>query len=161
MQETWSEERVTELKKLWTEGLSASKIATHMHIKSRNAVIGKVYRLGLSNKIKANANAATRLRIRARPAKKYRVVRLFKALIAGTAHPATEHVNVARVSFTDLDPHHCKWPVGDNPGPHKPYFCGLDRAHGLVYCAAHARIAHRDPDSPARPYYVQGVKAFA
>jgi GcrA cell cycle regulator len=43
----WSEERVTLLKKLWIEGLSASEIAKQLGGVTRNAVIGKVHRLGL------------------------------------------------------------------------------------------------------------------
>jgi len=44
----WNEERVELLKKLWTEGLSASQIAGRLGQVTRNAVIGKVHRLGLS-----------------------------------------------------------------------------------------------------------------
>ena len=44
----WTDERVEMLKKLWTDGLSASQIAAEIGGCSRNAVIGKVHRLGLS-----------------------------------------------------------------------------------------------------------------
>ena len=47
---SWSEERVERLKKLWTEGQSASQIAKELGGVTRNAVIGKVHRLGLSNR---------------------------------------------------------------------------------------------------------------
>ena len=43
----WTDERVELLKKLWSEGLSASQIATQLGGVSRNAVIGKAHRLGL------------------------------------------------------------------------------------------------------------------
>ena len=46
----WTEERVEELKKLWAEGHSASQIAARMGGVTRNAVIGKVHRLGLSGR---------------------------------------------------------------------------------------------------------------
>ncbi len=45
---TWSDERVEQLKKLWEAGLSASQIAAELGNVTRNAVIGKVHRLGLS-----------------------------------------------------------------------------------------------------------------
>src|SRR3569833_4387386 len=46
----WTDERVTLLKKLWLEGLSASQIAKQLGGVTRNAVIGKVHRLGLSGR---------------------------------------------------------------------------------------------------------------
>ena len=47
---TWSDDRVEQLKKLWEAGLSASQIASKMGGVTRNAVIGKVHRLGLSGR---------------------------------------------------------------------------------------------------------------
>ncbi len=47
---SWSDERVDLLKKMWTEGRSASQIAKELGGVTRNAVIGKVHRLGLSNR---------------------------------------------------------------------------------------------------------------
>jgi GcrA cell cycle regulator len=42
---SWTDERVTTLKKLWLDGLSASQIAKQLGGVTRNAVIGKVHRL--------------------------------------------------------------------------------------------------------------------
>ena len=47
---SWTDERVELLKKLWSEGLSASQIAGRIGSVTRNAVIGKVHRLGLSGR---------------------------------------------------------------------------------------------------------------
>ena len=47
---SWTDERVDLLKKLWGEGQSASQIAKELGGVTRNAVIGKVHRLGLSNR---------------------------------------------------------------------------------------------------------------
>lgn len=46
----WSDERVAILKKMWLEGSSASEIAKELGNITRNAVIGKVHRLGMSNR---------------------------------------------------------------------------------------------------------------
>ena len=46
----WSDDRVEQLKTLWTEGLSASQIARALGGVTRNAVIGKVHRLGLAGR---------------------------------------------------------------------------------------------------------------
>ena len=47
---SWTDERVETLKKMWAEGQSASQIAKELGGVTRNAVIGKVHRLGLSNR---------------------------------------------------------------------------------------------------------------
>ncbi|EYD72264.1 GcrA family cell cycle regulator [Limimaricola hongkongensis] len=47
---SWTDERVETLKRMWNEGQSASQIAKELGGVTRNAVIGKVHRLGLSNR---------------------------------------------------------------------------------------------------------------
>ena len=46
----WTDERIKQLRQLWCEGQSASKIAEQLGGVTRNAVIGKIHRLGLSNR---------------------------------------------------------------------------------------------------------------
>ncbi len=53
---SWTDERVEILKKMWGEGQSASQIAKELGGVTRNAVIGKVHRLGLSNRAGAPGN---------------------------------------------------------------------------------------------------------
>ena len=55
---SWTDERVDLLKKLWGEGQSASQIAKELGGVTRNAVIGKVHRLGLSNRAGASPTKA-------------------------------------------------------------------------------------------------------
>lgn len=47
---SWTDDRVEKLKELWSDGMSASQIAKILGGVTRNAVIGKVHRLGLSNR---------------------------------------------------------------------------------------------------------------
>ena len=59
---SWTDERVETLKKMWADGQSASQIAKELGGVTRNAVIGKVHRLGLSNRVgggKADEEDAT------------------------------------------------------------------------------------------------------
>ncbi len=56
---SWTEERVETLKRMWVEGQSASQIAKELGGVTRNAVIGKVHRLGLSNRAGGGATAKT------------------------------------------------------------------------------------------------------
>ncbi len=44
----WTDERIGELRRMWDEGLTASQIAETLGGVSRNAVIGKAHRLGLT-----------------------------------------------------------------------------------------------------------------
>lgn len=55
---SWTDERVETLKRMWAEGQSASQIAKELGGVTRNAVIGKVHRLGLSNRNEDEAAAA-------------------------------------------------------------------------------------------------------
>ncbi|PID36188.1 MAG: GcrA cell cycle regulator [Rhodobacterales bacterium] len=59
---SWTDERVETLKKMWTEGQSASQIAKELGGVTRNAVIGKVHRLGLSNRATGGAKPAAKER---------------------------------------------------------------------------------------------------
>ncbi|MEM6974051.1 MAG: GcrA family cell cycle regulator [Pseudomonadota bacterium] len=54
----WTDERVEKLRELWAEGMSASKIAKELGGVTRNAVIGKVHRLGLSNRGSSSSSSA-------------------------------------------------------------------------------------------------------
>ena len=58
----WTDERVELLKKLWSEGLSASQIAGRLGGVTRNAVIGKVHRLGLSGRATSSRSSVPRPR---------------------------------------------------------------------------------------------------
>ena len=64
---SWTDERVELLKKMWGEGQSASQIAKELGGVTRNAVIGKVHRLGLSNR---NTSGASEPAAKAKPAEK-------------------------------------------------------------------------------------------
>jgi GcrA cell cycle regulator len=54
---SWTDDRVEILKKLWIEGQSASQIAKELGGVTRNAVIGKVHRLGLSNRATSSSSS--------------------------------------------------------------------------------------------------------
>ena len=56
---SWTSERVELLKKLWSKGQSASQIAKELGGVTRNAVIGKVHRLGLSNRATSTSKSET------------------------------------------------------------------------------------------------------
>jgi GcrA cell cycle regulator len=158
---TWTEERVELLKKLWAEGSSASQIAAQIGGVSRNAVIGKVHRLGLSGRGKAKTPAqpqrprkpAGRAPSAPAPLAQPRPVAQIHTL--PQALPAVvEEVEQAvlaeevvvplseRVTIMELRDYMCRWPMGD---PTKPEFrfCGGRSLTGLPYCNHHAQIAYQ------------------
>ncbi|GHC48263.1 GcrA family cell cycle regulator [Neogemmobacter tilapiae] len=67
---SWTDERVELLKKMWNDGASASQIAKELGGVTRNAVIGKVHRLGLSNRVGGEAEAEVAEAAPATPAPK-------------------------------------------------------------------------------------------
>ena len=65
---SWTDERIETLKKMWTDGKSASQIAKELGGVTRNAVIGKVHRLGLSNRSAPAAAAPAKPAAKEKPA---------------------------------------------------------------------------------------------
>jgi GcrA cell cycle regulator len=133
----WNDIQVATLKRLWTDGLSCSQIAMRIGMGcTRNAVIGKVHRLGLSGRIT--------------PARPIRVghIRKPKIRILGPKikpgklpkelpPPAPERkIPLALLSSTT-----CRYPLGD-PKAETFGFCGCDPKEGSPYCEFHARLAY-------------------
>ncbi|MEM6578600.1 MAG: GcrA family cell cycle regulator [Pseudomonadota bacterium] len=69
---SWTDERVEKLKELWSDGMSASQIAKILGGVTRNAVIGKVHRLGLSNRGPGSSSddSTSEAPVKAKPAPK-------------------------------------------------------------------------------------------
>ncbi|WP_108816253.1 GcrA family cell cycle regulator [Loktanella sp. Alg231-35] len=65
---SWTDERVETLKKMWGEGQSASQIAKELGGVTRNAVIGKVHRLGLSNRAGSGGGSTAKAAPKEKPA---------------------------------------------------------------------------------------------
>jgi GcrA cell cycle regulator len=153
----WNDERVELLKKFWAEGLSASQIASKMGGVTRNAVIGKVHRLGLSGR----AAPATPQRGRDLDH------RVEEPVMTGFAKKPAEPI-IAEPEFVapvilssgdmttvaTLKGNMCKWPIGD-PAKDDFHFCGQSAPTGKPYCAYHAHLAfqpaQRRPDRPQAP----------
>jgi GcrA cell cycle regulator len=153
---TWTDDRVEQLKKLWEAGLSASQIAAELGNVTRNAVIGKVHRLGLSGRAKSPSSAA-------RPAQ--HMMRVSRPVSRGNTALAhafevemepdpIAHDNVVpisqRLSLLELNEATCHWPIGDPSNP-EFFFCGGKALASLPYCAHHSRIAYQPASDRRRP----------
>ena len=135
----WTDERVDKLKALWKKGLSASQIAEELGENiTRNAVIGKAHRLGLSSRPSpVKKQAATKRK--AAPVKK---------AAAPTPAPPPEEPNPEdqpeKITILDLTDRICKWPLG-HPGEDDFQFCGRASVQGQPYCAFHGAMAYQAP----------------
>lgn len=142
---TWTPERIINLKKLWTLGQPASVIATLLGNVTRNAILGKVHRLGLSNPSTARARASatspqrrnrrqsSSAKTRAAPSSQPKPLKAARASKFPPLQPLAFN-NPPRIG--ELKPDQCCWPEGD---PRKPdfHFCGRSKTPGRPYCAHH------------------------
>jgi len=152
---SWTEERVSRLTKLWADGLSASQVAADLGGVTRNAVIGKVHRLGLSGRAKP---AASRVKRQTRSNTGYAATRTTRAAPRTRGATALKMDVDAEIRFTpkpvedvvipisrkltlmQLSEKTCKWPTGD---PQRPdfSFCGHNSKEATPYCEFHSKLA--------------------
>jgi GcrA cell cycle regulator len=142
---TWTPERIEQLRACVGNGMTCSQIAAAIGV-SRNAVIGKIHRLGLSSGRPAGASARANCPPRARHSRGPTQRRLLRLAYART--PLDEILSAVVVisthpcSLIDIDAHQCRWPIGD-PVSTNFLFCGNDAIAGFTYCLGHARMAYR------------------
>jgi len=139
----WTTERDEMLKQLWADGYSASLIADKLAngVKlTRCAVLGRVHRLELPARKhpplqhkpyrRTNGNAPRR---RPQPAP--------PRPAAPAPIPPTEPATMRRLKLAKLEPHHCRWPLGELMDV-AHLFCAADTHNGQVYCLHHQHKAH-------------------
>lgn len=161
----WTEERRTLVAKLWHDGLPASAMAKHLSTATgtnvtRNAVISIVHRMHLPMRNPAMARSLQAARVPPRtrssvpkpPPRQYRH-RYARLRFAGPdglpVEPLPDEAHTGPVvALEDLEPHACRWPLGD---PKQPGFgfCGARKVTGLPYCAGHAARAFKTPAQAA------------
>ena len=170
---SWTDERVEQLKRLWSEGLSASQIAARLGMGvTRNAVIGKVHRLNLAGRAHQPRSAAPRApRKQREPSHPGRSTGMPSMPTAGRTalkpmlRPEAQPRHVAlpepkplrlvdlpkdgRITILHLSDKTCKWPIGD-PGSDDFCFCGHGPRDGSPYCEYHARLAYQPPPDRRR-----------
>lgn len=153
MWQGWTEETTGTMVKLWGEGLSATIIAERISAPSRNAVIGKAYRMGL-------AERATHQRRPMRPRPKRQAPRIKPKATSSplsllrhdpTPLPPPYVTDIPRVSILMVENHHCRWVCADFTSMEAPMYCGCKSMTGLPYCENHARRAFALPEASKRP----------
>jgi GcrA cell cycle regulator len=145
---TWTSERVELLKQHFEEGLSCREIAASIGV-SRNAVIGKLTRLGLTRGPGGTEPRATTAKTRAPksgPRQQYQMLQI----VYENGRPVGDGpVESERpCSLFELSEERCRWPIS-TPGAEDFCFCGNMPLDGVPYCAGHSRLAYK-PGSRAR-----------
>lgn len=160
----WTEQRIEMLRRLWSQGQTASQIAAALGGVTRNAVIGKAHRLGLTGRpspIKRDAGGAVVAKRRSNPRRAMAsqpkpMMPLQRGLspqpqsgggmqsqAQGPASPAPrEPARNYQPARAHAGVKSCSWPVGDpkQPGFH---FCGEPSQPGRPYCAHHCHQAYQ------------------
>jgi len=138
---SWTEEKVNKLKELWTEGYTASQIASTLGETTRNAVIGKAHRLNLEARApsKQSSESGSSTTSTARKSRRgvqpmSRKAKFQSILLDKDFEPENPK------SLEDLTEGTCKWPIG-HPNEENFYFCGRKSTEDLPYCKLHALYA--------------------
>ena len=175
---TWTDERIESLKTLWNDGLSASQIAAelsdHRTSISRNSVLSKVHRLGISDRPNGRVGRKSPWHGQPRTPRTPQGQRAGSedrrvgrqrlpsgALEAGTvdiiptdydlAIPREQRKTMLQLRFeTPSRPGDCRWPLG-HPGTADFAFCGAEAEMGKPYCTEHCRRAFTS--APVRRAY--------
>lgn len=124
----WTDERVELLKQMWDEGATARQIAEKLGGVSRNAVIGKANRIGLSKPTKSAITRKAKQKER---------------------QEETAFISQKGATILSLTTTTCRWPIG-HPGEPGFHFCGVSVSPAQIYCDAHCRIAYQAPNKDSR-----------
>lgn len=140
----WTDDRVRTLSALWCEGLSASQIACRLTGVTRNAVIGKVHRLGIAGRGRPSAPAAP---ARPRPPVPRPAVRKPRSVMPDAQVPPRVPMRIESLDANDgvsilaLTRGGCRWPF-ECLGSNEVRYCGRAAVRG-AFCAEHGARAYR------------------
>ena len=155
----WTEERIAELKRLWSEGYSASQIAERLGGITRNAVIGKAHRLHLPSRPSPIQRQIGERRMRSRPSMRPAAMRTTTVDTVRAPMPVpmiarplpAKPMRTGPIDYSSaltLTDRHCHWPIG-HPNEAGFHFCGAPAVSGRPYCGAHCQQAYRKTDEAA------------
>ena len=151
---SWTDERIEKLTKMWEGGATASQIADVLGGVSRNAVLGKLHRLGLAERqapARPGAGGPRSPRPKPPPAPQAAPQppppRRSRPRVASAATAPSPPLETGTTDLLGVGGRACRWPIGD---PLAPGFtlCGRPASRG-AYCAVHGARAYRPAPSPA------------
>ena len=132
---SWNEQNTKILRKLWSQGLTASQISAQIPGKSRNAIIGRAHRLNLesravSKKASAALVAKKENNVEIKQEKLGRKARFRALLLDKNFEPENPK------KLEELTDSTCRWPIG-HPYEKEFYFCGRKPMEKFSYCKLH------------------------
>lgn len=143
----WSEDDDKKLEEFWAAGLSATQISLKFSGRSRNAIIGRVHRLGLPGRLCSRTRSA-------RKTKKAKdtlflppppvsvaltppALPILKKLVTEMKQAIKEdEPQEGGIGIMDLEPKHCRFIISQDNETAR--FCGAPKEHGVSYCGPHA-----------------------
>ena len=167
----WTDEAIVMMKSLFELGQSGTQIKDELNARfgtafSRNAVIGKLHRVGLRRAEGFIYQGVKRQRRERAPRRQYRKssVQWTPEGIAPVRLPVECDMDAImrrqqddaaipraqRKTLWQLKPGDCRWPVGD-PGTPDFFFCGAAKIKGAAYCRAHHVRAYQPGSRRIRP----------
>ncbi len=150
----WSTEDDAKLKKWFLEGLTASQMSARLaDDRSRNAVIGRLSRLGLKRGGKYQRdNKPAPKRVPPRPAPRQPVLRPVHAPEPFVPeNRIVRPANAKRITVENLEKHHCRFVHGDPVSDQDWTFCGEKIVPGQAWCKVHYHVAFK----PVPPRQIQ------
>lgn len=144
----WTKENDALLIKLRDTGLSYEAIARVLsketgHRLTRNSCVGRAHRIDMPISARQSERMVSRRTRRAPPKPQQQTCKPSPlASLPTSPLPQAQDYDVPRVAFADLEPHHCRFPVGEPTQG----FCGHSKVTGLAYCEVHSRRCY----TPAR-----------
>ena len=174
---SWTVERIEALKALWATGMSARDIAGELGGVSRNGVLSKIHRMGMSQRVKgwhaAHPTCKVRPRPRANPTvypapqpsrgigdpegKRQRLSSgalqplQIRPSIFDDAIPPGQRKTLLKLKWaTSSAPGDCRWPCG-TPGTPEFFYCGAPQSDAKPYCADHCAVAFQPRRSHHQP----------
>ena len=149
----WTPEQISDLTRLWGEGLTTAEIGKRLGI-SKNAVVGKAHRLHLPARPSPIKRTGPRPQVY-RPAtprqpsaprapqapREPRVAAQAQQTSAAALRALANQPSAKRLPMMALSASTCRWPIGD-PGDAEFHFCGERSLDGKPYCSSHASIAY-------------------
>ncbi len=155
---SWTEEKVAKLKELWGSGKTANQIAEIIGGVSRNAVIGKSFRLNLSAKIKtrkaiSNQSFEKSQNEKFKKPKRGRRSRFSSLIIEKDFEPENPK------QLEELTDNDCKYPIG-HPNEKDFYFCGRTSLKDFSYCKLHLLYSYQSKNKKDEPLDQEEIPEF-
>ena len=166
----WTDKKIEKLKKLWEKGYSAAEIGKKLGF-SKNAIVGKVHRLGLANRASPIKSSSGKPASDSKAVSKKPTEKLEKpAKIVSLKHSKAEPVSrpsapkaakpaglkiasnmtkaLGGISMLELTSDLCCWPI-DDVNSENFHFCGKKVFRSKPYCLEHCAVAYTNSSTPA------------